>query len=179
MVPYLPAPASMNAPGVQHSQTTPHVGNGPDVVMIDHSRHPEPAPQQPRVAASVPPPSTLEPPSVYQQRAQSHPTGNPREGPATGPKLPAMLPPNPQQPHQQQREASQPQRAAQPGQHSNTRDLPSPEGRRDFQTADQYTALASLIKNSDQAIVRQVLRDHWGHCFVGSEYHTAFVVSAS
>jgi hypothetical protein len=116
-------------------------------------------PSPPRPSSALPPPSQLEPPAT-EQRAQSHPTG-----PAVkGPKLPAMSPPA----------------AGQNGQTGQSSKFGSPETRRenDFQTVDQYTALANLIKNSDQAIVRQVLRDNWAQCLVGSEYHAAFSVSA-
>lgn len=78
-----------------------------------------------------------------------------------------MSPPAPQQ---------APQPVSEPPRDPNV-GFASPVGSRDLQQADQYGTLANLIKHSDPAIVRQVLRDHWSQCFVGSEYHTAFAVS--
>lgn len=48
--------------------------------------------------------------------------------------------------------------------------------RRDLQASDQYTAIANAISQASPGIVRQVLRDNWERCLLGSEYHVAFVV---
>jgi hypothetical protein len=47
------------------------------------------------------------------------------------------------------------------------------------ETSEQYVTMAKCIKEARPAVVRQVLRDNWDRCFLGSEYHMAFLVSTS
>lgn len=41
----------------------------------------------------------------------------------------------------------------------------------------QYEEVANMIKSTSPQVLRQVMRDHWERCFLGSDYHVAFVVS--
>jgi hypothetical protein len=56
---------------------------------------------------------------------------------------------------------------------------PSPEtgAAKGFADAPEYAELTRLMKQASPQIVRQVVRDHWTVCLLGSEYHAAFVVS--
>jgi DNA-binding MltR family transcriptional regulator len=42
---------------------------------------------------------------------------------------------------------------------------------------DEYHELSNLIKSSKPEIVRQVVRDHWQRCLIGSDFHVGFIVS--
>lgn len=48
---------------------------------------------------------------------------------------------------------------------------------RDWKPDSRYQGLQAQVDSADPAVLRQVLRDNWDKCFVGSEYHTSFVVS--
>ena len=41
----------------------------------------------------------------------------------------------------------------------------------------QYQAVCDFLRSADPSILRQALRDNWDQCFLGSEYHSAFLVS--
>lgn len=43
----------------------------------------------------------------------------------------------------------------------------------------EYKALYNAIQGTPPGIVRQIVRDCWGKCLLGSEYHLAFLVSDS
>lgn len=43
----------------------------------------------------------------------------------------------------------------------------------------EYLALIDVIKKSSPGVVRQAIRDQWHKCLMGSEFHTAFLVSGS
>lgn len=43
--------------------------------------------------------------------------------------------------------------------------------------ARAYRALLDLVQKTDASVVRQVVREHWGKCLTGSDYHSSFVVS--
>ncbi|VUC36060.1 unnamed protein product [Clonostachys rosea] len=47
----------------------------------------------------------------------------------------------------------------------------------DLQGTDDYSQLARRIKETNPQVVRQVLRDNWQPCFLGSEFHTAFILN--
>jgi hypothetical protein len=53
----------------------------------------------------------------------------------------------------------------------------SPAPLQDQAGTQQYRDIANVIKSADPSILRQALRDNWERCFVGSDYHIAFVVS--
>ncbi|KAM0253048.1 hypothetical protein ACHAQJ_007479 [Trichoderma viride] len=42
-----------------------------------------------------------------------------------------------------------------------------------------YTTLLELIRKTDPAVVRQVVRENWHTCLVGSDYHSAFIANAA
>lgn len=44
---------------------------------------------------------------------------------------------------------------------------------------DEYLDLSNLIKKSKPETVRQVVRDHWQRCIIGSDFHIGFIVSLS
>ena len=46
-----------------------------------------------------------------------------------------------------------------------------------LQNSAEYAALANLVGNTSPEIVRQVVRDQWEKCVLGSEYHISFLVS--
>ncbi|KAI9171522.1 hypothetical protein HJFPF1_01008 [Paramyrothecium foliicola] len=41
-----------------------------------------------------------------------------------------------------------------------------------------YLELTRLMKHANPQTLRQAIRDHWGLCLMGSEYHTAFILNA-
>ncbi|KAL7815298.1 hypothetical protein V8C44DRAFT_324096 [Trichoderma aethiopicum] len=45
--------------------------------------------------------------------------------------------------------------------------------------ARAYRALLDLVQKTDASVVRQVVREHWGKCLTGSEYHSSFVTNAA
>lgn len=47
----------------------------------------------------------------------------------------------------------------------------------DLQGTDDYSQLSRRIKETNPQVVRQVLRDNWQSCFLGSDFHNAFIVS--
>lgn len=47
------------------------------------------------------------------------------------------------------------------------------------EASEHYATMAKCIKETRPAVVRQVLRNNWDRCFLGSEYHIAFLVSTS
>lgn len=147
----------MEVPGPQHAHNPARTGQ--DVVMIDSSGPPQARPQPPRTASSMPPASSRES-SLPQMEPRARPLPVPN---GTVSYAPSSTHAAPRSGHQSPA--------------NSTGSFASPPERKDLQNADQYTQLANMIKTSDPAIVRQVLRDHWQQCFVGSEYHTAFAVS--
>lgn len=44
---------------------------------------------------------------------------------------------------------------------------------------NSYVDLAKLIKTAPLEVVRQVIRDHWQRCLIGSDFHVGFIVSFS
>lgn len=47
------------------------------------------------------------------------------------------------------------------------------------EASDEYLTMVKYVREARPAVVRQVLRDNWDWCFMGSEYHMAFLVSAT
>ncbi|KAH0491311.1 hypothetical protein TgHK011_002748 [Trichoderma gracile] len=45
--------------------------------------------------------------------------------------------------------------------------------------ARAYRALLDLVQKTDASVVRQVVREHWGKCLTGSDYHSSFVANAA
>ncbi|KAH6608662.1 hypothetical protein Trco_002008 [Trichoderma cornu-damae] len=42
-----------------------------------------------------------------------------------------------------------------------------------------YTALMELVRKTDPSVVRQVVRENWNKCLVGSDYHAAFIANVT
>ncbi|KAK7226507.1 hypothetical protein V2G26_014510 [Clonostachys chloroleuca] len=47
----------------------------------------------------------------------------------------------------------------------------------DLQGTDDYSQLSRRIKETNPQVVRQVLRDNWQSCFLGSDFHNAFILN--
>ncbi|KAL6873128.1 hypothetical protein J3F83DRAFT_602894 [Trichoderma novae-zelandiae] len=45
--------------------------------------------------------------------------------------------------------------------------------------ARAYRALLDLVQKTDASVVRQVVREHWGKCLAGSDYHSSFIANAA
>ncbi|TFA98536.1 hypothetical protein CCMA1212_009670 [Trichoderma ghanense] len=45
--------------------------------------------------------------------------------------------------------------------------------------AKAYRALLDLVQKTDASVVRQVVREHWGKCLAGSDYHSTFIANAA
>lgn len=41
----------------------------------------------------------------------------------------------------------------------------------------EYERLMDMVQNTDASVVRQVVRENWHKCLVGSDYHCGFIVS--
>jgi len=46
-----------------------------------------------------------------------------------------------------------------------------------LEASPAYKELSDVIKRTAPEVVRQVVRDSWDKCLLGSEYHLAFLVS--
>lgn len=108
--------------------------------------------------------STPRPPS-----ASSLPNGVP-------PNLPAGDPQAPQR-HPSQDLPNVPRQSATPVSQVRSDTPSAPVPLKDQAGTQQYTAIANLIKSAEPSVLRQAIRDHWEQCFLGSDYHLAFVVS--
>lgn len=54
---------------------------------------------------------------------------------------------------------------------------PTAPGMQDQVTTSEYSSVVEMIKSANPSTLRQALRDHWDQCFMGSDYHVAFIVS--
>lgn len=155
-----PATQSPNLPAQQQGP-----GVGADAASFFASR-PMPHHHQPNGTQHQPPTA----PSPQTVAPTQPPAGSPAGPPA--PPLQSF-----------QRQTSQDSASSAPSQQHNAPTAPvrsdmPPGTQQAFDKAhtEQYTSIASVIKSADRSVLRQVIRDHWDVCLLGSDYNLAFFV---
>ncbi|KAL7789377.1 hypothetical protein V8C37DRAFT_386356 [Trichoderma ceciliae] len=65
------------------------------------------------------------------------------------------------------------------GQNGTPRSSAPPNAIQGQDKSKAYATLLELVRATDAAVVRQVCRENWHKCLVGSDYHSAFMVNAT